>query len=103
MAVHDYDSLVPILYKSRSSLTINETVKDILLQYRKNNTMKVLFLFLCFEAFLIIASKPLTGTDESKENDILQEILKEMIDQWKKGQYIFKNYNLFPVLTVVHG
>ena len=65
--------------------------------------MKVLFLFLCFEAFLSIASKPLAGTDESKENDILQRIFKEMIDQWKKGKYVFKSYKLFPLLsTVVH-
>ena len=68
----------------------------------KNKTMKVLFLFLCFETFLSIASRPLTETDEFKENDILQEIFKEMIDQWKKGQDVFKNHNLFLVFSVVH-
>ena len=65
--------------------------------------MKVLFLFLCFGGILSIASKPLVGTDESKENDILQEILKEMIDQWKSGNNYFFKIITFRILPVVNS
>ena len=55
--------------------------------------MKLLFLFLCFGGFLSIVSKSPMRTDESKENDILQEKLKQMIDQWKSGKHEIYTYN----------
>ena len=58
---------------------------------------------MCFGGFLSVVSKPLIRTDESKENDILQEKFKQMIDQWKKGKHEFQTYNLrLAVISVAH-